>query len=656
MKLRYYDAHPNVGDALNEWLWPKIFGQDLCKHPDIDFVGIGSILSKGNVFGGQDKVIFGSGVREESFDGCFNALRRLSFVRGPHSASATGLPYITDSAYCLALCGDNYHNLCNSPKTIDTVYVPYFRHVPMVNWRLFEHLTGIRVLPSTSHPLMFLHILSQAKYVISTSMHGAILSDVLRIPWSGVRLDNLLAESWKTNRLKWSDYLHSIELEDHVVDEWKLRLLPGQPIRNALRLAVYFRKQRGQLTHCLSQDSVFNSHLERLEEAVGRLKCFLTEEQNKRDESRPDIIVGKQSADDNRETSPTYILLPHNEVGNDYPFRLTQLLFHGLENVRVVLDPNEFWRPSRHYHFVMVNFLYYLFTVPLSKPLQYKQAIEAFKKRNTRLVFIRHDTYFHWIRNKHANELMDFFNIQADIVFHLGQYSIEEHHRMYGKIAGQQQVLLPHPLYTTFDFNRKDTPELRKRYGFRKEDFIVFVPGYLRHREEYDLARRLTAELKVPQRKQMLMQSVHIGTVFGRRLSQAFLHFSVDRWLMRSCRVASNHRISDDELSDLFSIADLVLIPRAWNLNSGNITLAAQFGKPTVVTESGDLTEWAKNLGMYVVKRSTYTMPSVQEIEQMSRSNMAERLSQMASDQQIIDILSEALGIPKRNTSVPPKK
>lgn len=45
MKLHYFSAAPNFGDALNPWLWPPLVGDRLDADERRLFIGIGSILN-----------------------------------------------------------------------------------------------------------------------------------------------------------------------------------------------------------------------------------------------------------------------------------------------------------------------------------------------------------------------------------------------------------------------------------------------------------------------------------------------------------------------------------------------------------------------------------------------------------------------------------
>lgn len=124
MKLCYFHSiNGNFGDDLNPWLWPKLFGYEAFnKIDDVLFIGIGSILSNGwgrkiksQFKTSTQKVVFGSGIRNENDDFSFMDNWDVYFVRGPISSKRIFndyLHFISDPAYCIRLL-DNYKNVNN---------------------------------------------------------------------------------------------------------------------------------------------------------------------------------------------------------------------------------------------------------------------------------------------------------------------------------------------------------------------------------------------------------------------------------------------------------------------------------------------------------------------------------------------------------------
>lgn len=279
MELFYFKSEKgNFGDDLNPWLWGQIFG-DLSKYQCyIDFIGIGSILDDRINYGKNKKIIFGAGVRDFKFKPENNY--DVRFVRGPLSSQVfNNAPYITDSAYCLALIKDKIENV---PKIYDCSIIPYFHHTSSFNWSLFEKLTGIHVIyPSGSVEIVIDEIAKSSK-IISGAMHGAIIADVLRIPWKRLRFGKHGSESFFTSELKWHDWLYSIKIYD---DLEVIRI--NEKLFNYSKLGALFSKNiqfiqalktiKKEGNFYLSEDVVYNEIKDKLREEIRKFKFDYSE-------------------------------------------------------------------------------------------------------------------------------------------------------------------------------------------------------------------------------------------------------------------------------------------------------------------------------------------------------------------------------------------
>lgn len=203
MRLIYYKSQPNVGDALNPWLWSRLIPELLDDDPDHVLLAIGSILTKGYPGNARKITVFGAGARSKRMLPDFDAADwDLRFVRGPRTAAITGAPYISDPAILL-------------PRVlpVDTSrqglgFIPHFMTRPEVVKDVADQL-GARVV----HPELgvedFVAALNTCEEVICEAMHGAIIADAYRIPWAGLRLD-VSYKAGQSNVFKWKDYCESI--------------------------------------------------------------------------------------------------------------------------------------------------------------------------------------------------------------------------------------------------------------------------------------------------------------------------------------------------------------------------------------------------------------------------------------------------------------
>ena len=274
MELIYYKSPKgNVGDDLNPWLWPKIFG-DKNHFESVNFIGIGSILDRALekwIINNNKKVVFGAGVRSFFYDQSQLTNADILFVRGPISSKAlSGVKFITDSAYCLKFV----ENLKLSKSlTYKISYVPYFTHMDSIDWNLFEILTGIKVISPFLSVDNFLYEISKSEKVLSSAMHGAIFADMLRIPWCRVRLEKHGGEPLLTSELKWADWSSSMNISLPTLNiGLNLDVPRSSKIKEILKLIYLKRSFLNETRYTLSRDAVFLEKLGQLSEVIDLFK------------------------------------------------------------------------------------------------------------------------------------------------------------------------------------------------------------------------------------------------------------------------------------------------------------------------------------------------------------------------------------------------
>lgn len=222
MKYLYFKSDKgNFGDDLNPWLWPKIFNSKLGEYDESYFLGIGSILHAQNKdlnrISGKRKIIFGTGVRPANdysnlkIDNSWD----IRFLRGPYSARVLGnrYDYITDAAYAVRQL-DYFHELMQTEKKYEISIMPYFHSVEYFNWEQISEELGYHYISPYSEKGVehTLKEIAASKHLISEAMHGAILADVLRVPWKRFVLTTPYTEGGRVSDFKWSDWLNSIEI------------------------------------------------------------------------------------------------------------------------------------------------------------------------------------------------------------------------------------------------------------------------------------------------------------------------------------------------------------------------------------------------------------------------------------------------------------
>ncbi|WP_194767836.1 hypothetical protein [Tamlana sp. I1] len=279
MKLVYYKSESgNFGDDLNVWMWPQIFGADfLEKERDIGFFGIGSILIENSVFIDQanlceKKVIFGTGVRSINENIEMDDSWHILFLRGPYSSLKLKGDldhYIADAAYFLALL-PQYKRYLDTPKKYKTSFIPYFKSIDKMDWqKICDDLSWNLILPTEVNSVEdFILEVAASEQVISEAMHGAMIADIVRVPWVRFRFYSHLYEGTMVSEWKWNDWLLSIGFSENIEINVGLRnkkkirgFLKKRKIRNRIFNEV---KQINNSTFRLSSDVTLNTIIKKL--------------------------------------------------------------------------------------------------------------------------------------------------------------------------------------------------------------------------------------------------------------------------------------------------------------------------------------------------------------------------------------------------------
>ncbi|MBU2951617.1 polysaccharide pyruvyl transferase family protein [Tamlana agarivorans] len=290
MKLVYYKSeHGNFGDDLNLWMWPQIFGKDFLKNnQDIAFFGIGSILIENSVFIEQansckNKIVFGTGVRSINENIKIDDSWHILFLRGPYSSLKLKGDldhYIADAAYFLTLL-PQYKSYLNTPKKYKTSFIPYFESVDKMDWqKICDDLAWNLILPTeiTSVEDFILEV-AASEQVISEAMHGAMIADIVRVPWVRFRFYSHLHEGTVVSEWKWNDWLLSIGFSENV------ELNAGVRNKQKISRLVKKRKHKARIyseakaindsTFRLSSDETLNTIIRKLKSKKEALIRFI---------------------------------------------------------------------------------------------------------------------------------------------------------------------------------------------------------------------------------------------------------------------------------------------------------------------------------------------------------------------------------------------
>ena len=214
MNILYYKSREgNFGDDLNPWLWSKLFEKQLQNQDDNYFLGIGSILHSGNMdlknIINQKKIVFGTGIRPSHTHEKFYIDKTwdIKFLRGPLSSSRLGNKheFISDAAYAIRQL-ESFPDLKNIDKKYEISLMPYFHSMKYFNWEKIASKLGYNLISPYSEKGVehTLREIAASKYLICEAMHGAILADIMRVPWHRFVLTTPYTEGERVSDFKYT--------------------------------------------------------------------------------------------------------------------------------------------------------------------------------------------------------------------------------------------------------------------------------------------------------------------------------------------------------------------------------------------------------------------------------------------------------------------
>ncbi len=203
MKLTYFKG-TNFGDALNEYLLPRVFPDFFDEDNSTLFIGIGSILDNSYPAKAK-KIVFGSGLDKNAAAPVIDDRWHIYAVRGQRTADALGINrnlVAADSAILI-----KKFRPPRPPLRHKFSFIPHWGSMYVGRWEQVTPDIGINLIDPRWPVERFLLELESTETVIAEAMHGAITADALRIPWIPLSPIN------KSNRFKWYDWAEALEIQ-----------------------------------------------------------------------------------------------------------------------------------------------------------------------------------------------------------------------------------------------------------------------------------------------------------------------------------------------------------------------------------------------------------------------------------------------------------
>ena len=211
----------NFGDQLNLWL-AEALGIRLSRTnrdvitDDVSVVGIGTLINEAlRLRSTTTLYVFGTGYGYGRGRLRLPEQVRVVCLRGPYTCDMLSLPTdkaVTDGAYLFA---DRFRAMARSvPKTGDVGYIPHHASldIGMPIW-LNEPISRDIIDPRWDIDT-FVRATAGYRRVVTECLHGAILADILRIPFVAVQ------SSPRFHSFKWFDWMASLSIRSPI---WPLR-------------------------------------------------------------------------------------------------------------------------------------------------------------------------------------------------------------------------------------------------------------------------------------------------------------------------------------------------------------------------------------------------------------------------------------------------
>ncbi|ASW75058.1 hypothetical protein IQ37_00330 [Chryseobacterium piperi] len=339
------------------------------------------------------------------------------------------------------------------------------------------------------------------------------------------------------------------------------------------------------------------------------------------------------------------------ENDNEYMERMVEIS-KTIENLEVVSSLNEFWKPTTHYNAIVINWPDYLFrwkrNISDSEVEKLQSLLEYYKKCGTKIITVLHDEYAHRSRSENRNLIFDICFQNSNILAHLGEFSQKEYSEKF-KNLNIKHKLLYHPKYKYFNFDL-NKENVRKAFGFKPKDFIIIVPGGIRHQYEEDYVNKIFNNIKIKHKKLIYLRATHIDKPIKKITSRRFIFFKLkERYIQLFHKRVYKYKFLDSKiLSEYFTAADLVILPRIDILNSGNVILGSQFNKLIIGPKIGNINEWLLKFNHISILPSSVDNKSFSEtitteikhhLENQSKHTEISYITDQLIAQQLSDIL-----------------
>ena len=278
---------------------------------------------------------------------------------------------------------------------------------------------------------------------------------------------------------------------------------------------------------------------------------------------------------------------------NTFPYELAKSV--EVEGVQVQIGIEAFWSCDLQLDIIHIHWPESLFKwqePDREELIKIESTLRNWRELGSKIVTTRHNITKHNNDTRNFDTLYSLVYKYSQAVIHLGKYSIKEFAVRYKEkefVNQQRHVTIPHGIYTDNpdDISRDDA---REKLKINFSDFALLAFGQIRAKEEKDLLKGAFEKIHISNKKLIVPRWSLPKKRWKRALEKVYYKLHPDYrfdW----------HMVPSEDIQLFMNAADVVIIPRIKNLNSGVLILAFTFGKVVVGTDFGVIGEILSETG-----------------------------------------------------------
>ena len=271
-----------------------------------------------------------------------------------------------------------------------------------------------------------------------------------------------------------------------------------------------------------------------------------------------------------------------------------------LTHAEVVYDCDEFWSCKNNYDIVHIHEPEYLSyelegcmnnTNPIPKELMDRLilSLEHWKKYS-KLIHTRHVQEPHVRTDDEFKKLYQTVFSYCSGISHFANFSISQFQSFYPELDNIIHQVIPHQNYASLP-NDISKEEARSNLNIKSDAKVMLVFGMVKEREKHIIK---TAFKAIPHKNKVLLApgwKTKRRPIKWIRLREWVFKYELKKALKNNKFRTNLGFIKEEDAQNYCNAADVLLIPRIDELNSGNITLGFTFGLVVVGRDGGDIGE-----------------------------------------------------------------